>query len=357
MKKLKVAIIGQGRSGRDIHGLYFKSKDNENYEVAAIVEKDEFRRTNALKEFPGCVAFEDYTSLFDLKDIDIVVNASYSEMHYSITKDLLNHGFNVLVEKPFGRNYYECSDLIKTAKENNVVLAVFQQSFFAPHYVEAKKMADSGKLGDIKQISIHYNGFSRRWDWQTLQARLAGGLYNTGPHPVGLALGFLGFDDNTRIEFSKLGSGLTSGDSDDYAKIILTAPGKPVVDVEVSSLDAFSDFNIKIQGSRGTYSCTVVDYKYKYIVDGENPERPVQYEFIKDEKGLPLYCSEELVCHEDSGKYDGEIFEVGSREFYKMLYNTLVNGDELLIKPEDMAKIVNVIDSVHTQNPMEKKYF
>ena len=104
MKKLKVAIIGQGRSGRDIHGLYFKSKDNENYEVAAIVEKDEFRRTNALKEFPGCVAFDDYTSLFDLKDIDIVVNASYSEMHYSITKDLLNHGFNVLVEKPFGRN-------------------------------------------------------------------------------------------------------------------------------------------------------------------------------------------------------------------------------------------------------------
>ena len=99
-----------------------------------------------------------------------------------------------------------------------------------------------------------------------------------------------------------------------------------------------------------------MDYKYKYIVDGENPERPVQYEFIKDEKGLPLYCSEELVCHEDSGKYDGEIFEVGSREFYKMLYNTLVNGDELLIKPEDMAKIVNVIDSVHTQNPMEKKY-
>ena len=40
-----------------------------------------------------------------------------------------------------------------------------------------------------------------------------------------------------------------------------------------------------------------------------------------------------------------------------MLYNTLVNGDELLIKPEDMAKIVNVIDAVHTQNPMEKKYF
>ncbi len=357
MKKLRVAIIGQGRSGRDIHGLYFKSKDNEHYEVAAIVEKDQFRRTNALKEYPGCVAYEDYTELFGLDNIDLVVNASYSEMHYAITKDLLEHKFNVLVEKPFGRNYYECTDLIKTAEQNGVVLSVFQQSFYAPHYVEAQNMIQSGKLGDIKQISIHYNGFSRRWDWQTLQARLAGGLYNTGPHPVGLALGFLDFDDNTKIEFSKLGSGLTSGDSDDYAKIILTAPGKPVVDVEVSSLDAFSDFNIKIQSSRGTYCCTVVDYKYKYIVDGENPDRPVQYDFIKTEEGLPLYCSEELVAHEESGKYEGEIFEVGSREFYRMLHNTLVNGAPLEIKPENMAKIVNVIDAVHTQNPMPKKYF
>ena len=24
----------------------------------------------------------------------------------------------------------------------------------------------SGKLGDIKQIDITYNGFARRWDWQ-----------------------------------------------------------------------------------------------------------------------------------------------------------------------------------------------
>ena len=28
MKKLNVAIIGQGRSGRDIHGAFFKSEYN-----------------------------------------------------------------------------------------------------------------------------------------------------------------------------------------------------------------------------------------------------------------------------------------------------------------------------------------
>ena len=31
MKKLNVAIIGQGRSGRDIHGAFFKSEYNEKF--------------------------------------------------------------------------------------------------------------------------------------------------------------------------------------------------------------------------------------------------------------------------------------------------------------------------------------
>ena len=106
MKKLRAAIIGQGRSGRDIHGAFFKTGRNEYIEVVAVVEFDPKRRERALQEYPGCVVYEDYHALFERKDIDLVVNASYSDTHYSITKDLLGHGFHVLVEKPFARNYY-----------------------------------------------------------------------------------------------------------------------------------------------------------------------------------------------------------------------------------------------------------
>ena len=105
MKKLKLAIIGQGRSGRNIHGAFLKSGRNTLYEVAVIVEQDAFRRQRALEEYPDIDVYEDYTQLFARKDIDLVVNASYSRQHYSITKALLEQGFNVLVEKPFARNY------------------------------------------------------------------------------------------------------------------------------------------------------------------------------------------------------------------------------------------------------------
>ena len=146
MKKLKLAIIGQGRSGMLIHGDYYTSQANKYYDVCYVADFDENMRKKAEKLYPGCKTFADWREILD-KDVDIVVNASYSEMHYPITKELLEHGKNVLVEKPFARNRYECDVLIATAKKYNVTLAVFQQTFYAPFYQEVKALADNGKFG------------------------------------------------------------------------------------------------------------------------------------------------------------------------------------------------------------------
>ena len=356
MKRLNVAIIGQGRSGRDIHGAFLRTKENVHFQVAAVVEANEARRRRAEEEYPGARSYVDYRELFGQTDIDLVVNASYSEMHYSITKDLLEHHFHVLVEKPFARNYYECCDLINTAKRNGVILAVFQQTFFAPYYLAAKELCESGKLGEIRQVSIRFNNFARRWDWQTLQKKLGGSVYNTGPHPLGIALGLLDFDDKVQVVFSKLDRVLTSGDAEDYAKILLTAPGRPVIDVEINSTDAFHDYNIKIQGSLGTYRSTYQKYQMKYIVGGENPDQPVIEESLEDENGLPAYCHEDLNIHEEEGNYDGTAFDAGTRGLYEDLYEALTKGTPLTVTSENVAKIVRVMECVHAQNPLDVEY-
>lgn len=356
MKKLNVAVIGQGKSGRNIHGTYFLSEANEYYNVKYVVDADAFRRGAAERDFAGCKTFATYEELFAFDDIDLVVNASYSQMHYQITLDLIERGFNVLVEKPFARSRYECDHLIKRAKEKGVVLAVFQQTFHAPYYVFAKELIKSGKLGNIKEIEIRFNGFSRRWDWQTLQRNCAGSLYNTGPHPVGMALGFLDFDKNTRLAYSKLDRCLTSGDADDFAKLILTAPGKPMVDVEISAIDAYSPFNIKIQGSRGCFKSTSKAYDMTYIVDGENPERPLIETFLQDENGKPIYCSEELKKHVESGEFGGTAFDVGTSTLYKQLYYKITEGKSMEVTPEMASDIIGIVEQAHAENPMDIKF-
>jgi predicted dehydrogenase len=246
--------------------------------------------------------------------------------------------------------------LIRLAESKGVVLAVFQQTFLAPFYIFAKELAASGKLGDILQVSIRYNGLARRWDWQTLQKKCAGGAYNTGPHPIGIGLGLLDFDDRAAVAYSKLACALTSGDSDDFAKILLIAPEKPVVDIEINSTDAYSGYNLKLQGTRGTFKCTPANYEMTYIVDEENPPRPVQERFLENENHDPIYCSEQLQKHTESGTFNGTAFDVGTATLYEQLYYAITEGKPMDVTPQMAAQIIGVIETVHAHSPLPLKY-
>lgn len=357
MKKLNLAIIGQGRSGKDIHGKFYISADNQWYNVKYVVDADERRREISKTRYEGCEVFADYKELLDKKDIDLVVNATFSQMHFDITKDLLEHGFNVLCEKPFVRNRYECDVLTNLAKEKGVVLAVFQQTFYAPFYQDVLRVIKEQVVGEAVQVSIRYNGFARRWDWQTLQKKMAGNTYNTGPHPLGMALGVLDFDDAWNVAFSCLKhTPMSSGDSDDYCKLILTAPNKPIVDVEINNTDAYSGYNVKIQGTRGTFKCNTTNYEYKYIIDGENPERPVVEGFLQDENGNPRYCGEKLISHEEQGMYNGTAFDVGTAKLYEDLYYKITEGKEMYVNLSMARDIVSLIEQMYANSPMLVKF-
>ncbi len=357
MRKLRVAIIGQGRSGRDIHGKYFLSEANDKCEVVACVDEISLRRLIAEERHPGCKTFADYKELFNIKDeIDIVVNASYSHYHYPITKDLLAHGMNVVAEKPFARTYEECLDLIETAKAKGCHVYPFHQSLFAPNFTKVKEILATGNLGEPLQYSLRYSGFAHRWDWQTILACCAGGLYNTAPHPIGQALDLLGWDKDVKVAFSKLSSNNVSGDGDDYAKLILTAPNKPVVDIEViSCADAYSDFIFKVFGTNGTLKVGFNDYKMTYYKPEEYTEKPLVKTALKDVDGDPIYCSDDMKKYEEAGEIVGTGFDVGPDLFYNMVYDAIFNGKTAYISPEKGALAIKIIEECHKQNPLERK--
>ena len=357
MKKMRVAIIGQGRSGRGIHGEYFLSEVNQKIEVVAIVDAIEERRERSMKEF-GCDGYADYRELFNRKDIDLIVNASFSHLHYPIAKDCLQHGYNVLNEKPFAKTVFECMDLIKTARDNGVIVTAFHQSLYGPTVLKVKEIIESGKIGNVKQINMRYNGFGRRWDWQTLQNHCAGGVYNTAPHPIGIALDLIDWDPAAKVAYSHLDMALTCGDANDMAKIIIAAPGKPVIDIEVNSADAFAPKQIKILGDRGTiYTGVAGDVNVKYIVDEElEPRTVTDIPLTNPETRKPMYCSEKLPIHEEIISTNGDAFNAASHIYYEKLYDTIMNGAPLYITAEKAMKAIEIIEAVHAENPLPLKY-
>ena len=359
MKKLRVAIIGQGRSGRDIHGAYFLSEANTNFEVVAVVDAIEDRRERAAREF-GCPVFADYTELFAMKEqIDLVVNSTFSYMHAPITIDLADHGFNVVCEKPFARRASDVDQMIAAGKRNGVMVTAFQQSRFAPYYIKIKELLATGKLGELMQVSIKFNGFSRRWDWQTSLRFNGCEVMNTGPHPMDQALDLMGYDVEMPTVFSKLGSINVSGDAEDYAKIILTAPGKPLFDIELSKQDAYAGngwlYNIYAKNGSLRANHKVVEWQWFDPEEKAIPELQLT-PLRKPENGYPMYCGETLNWHKETIELSGDPFTSAVHLYYTMIYNHLVNGAELEITAEQVRRQIRVNELIHAQNPLEQKY-
>ena len=293
--------------------------------------------------------------MFNRTDLDLVVNASFSNEHYPITLDLLKHGLNVVSEKPFAMHAADCADMIQAAKDNNASLCVFQQSHFAPYYRTIRKVLDSGVLGRIAEIKIQFSGFARRWDWQCSQRMGGGCLLNTGPHPMEQALDLLDSDEMPVVA-SRLDRMNSFGDAEDFVKVLLLQPGKPVIDVEISGCNHYPGFTYLIQGSHGSLRATMSELEYKYYLDEEAPKQTLLLNPLEDADGTPKYCSEQLQWHEVKEEIVGTAFIHAVAAYYDNIYDHLVNGADLIIRSEKIMQQIAIMEEIHRQNPMPVKY-
>jgi len=344
---IQVAIIGQGRSGKDIHAKLL-SRMQDRYRIAAVVDGNEERRRQAAREF-ACDAYADHEELYSRSDIDLIVNATPSHMHVPVTLAFLQQGFHVLCEKPLAPAAADVDGLIEAAEQAKKKLAVFQQSRFSPSFVRMKQVIDSGVLGRIVRIRFANATFARRWDWQTLKRFNGGSLMNIGPHPLDQALQL--FDPERMPEVTcYMDSTNSFGDAEDYVYVTLRGPGSPVVEVEISSCQTYPSNNYEVQGTRGGLKGTIGRLDWKYFKLEEAPEQQLIVEPMFHKDGSPASCTETLIWHEDNWEQKNTADTMGTA-FYENLYDALVCGKPLEVTPQQVRRQIAVMEQCYWQNP------
>ncbi|MFA5864223.1 MAG: Gfo/Idh/MocA family oxidoreductase [Phycisphaerae bacterium] len=350
MSKVRVAIIGQGRSGRDIHANWLL-QDKRRFQIVAVADPIPDRRDRAAREI-GCDVYPDHTSLLKRRDIDVIINASPSHLHMAITLDILKSGHHCVTEKPLAQNPKDVDKMIAAAQKSKVLFTVYQQSRFAPYFQQVRKVIDSGVLGEIIQINIAFNGFGRRYDWQTLQDHMAGNLLNTGPHPLDQALQLFGPGQPHVTCF--MDRAVTSGDAEDHVLLILRGKHRPLIEIEVSSVCPFPTPIYKIYATQGGLEGSMTELKWKYFIPKDNPKPKLQREPLNTPEGTPAYPAENLRWIEKSWTVppaQANLFTAISRAFYTALYNSITKGTPLAIKLEEVRRQAWVIDQCQKQNP------
>jgi predicted dehydrogenase len=245
-----VAVVGQGRSGYDIHVR--RLRDDSRFRIVAVADFDRARREQTRAEV-GCKAYPDHRSMLRETDAELIVVSSYSFSHAPITIEALDSGRHVLVEKPIAMNTTWADRIIRARNRAKKKVFPFHNYRYTQEYVHLREVMRHGPLGVIFEIRIRLLGFSRRNDWQTLRRYGGGVLNNTCPHFLDLALEML---ESPVVEvFSDLKLVANVGDVEDHVRIIMKAKNGRIADLLASSADAFPEPKWTILGSRGTLVC------------------------------------------------------------------------------------------------------
>lgn len=191
MKTIRLGLIGCGGMMESHASTINKVEGIEITTVCDIVRERAESVANALGNNPTITL--DYKTMAD--DVDAVLVALPHDLHYECGVFFARRKKHVLMEKPLCNWEEECVRLIEVCEEEDVTLMCAYPVPFWPGVVKLKECVDSGEYGQIIQMSIWTEQFTRSDDecgWGRT-ARLGGGqLFSHGCHYVDLLLRFLG---------------------------------------------------------------------------------------------------------------------------------------------------------------------
>jgi Predicted dehydrogenases and related proteins len=159
--EMKLAIIG---SGNIVHDFLTITKDLKDTELTAIIGTT--RSLDILKQLQDQYHIKEVYTDFDealaKSNFDTVYVEVPNFLHYAFAKKALEHGKNVISEKPFTVKYEEFMDLQKIALEKKLVLVEAITNQYLQNYLDLKKKLP--ELGDLKLIESNYSQYSSRYD-------------------------------------------------------------------------------------------------------------------------------------------------------------------------------------------------
>ena len=98
--------------------------------------------------------------------IDFIAIATPNNLHYSIARACLEHGFHVVCEKPMCFELEEAYELKRLAEEKNLLFCVCYSYIGYPMVKQARKMIEDGAIGDITVVMAEY---AQQWVAERVQ--------------------------------------------------------------------------------------------------------------------------------------------------------------------------------------------
>lgn len=339
---IRIGLVGVGRAGWGMHTVELEGKE-EKFQFVAACDLIEERREKMAEKY-GCKTYEKIEDLIADPNVELVDIATRSCDHFRHAKMTLEAGKDVLLEKPMCETYEQALALCEISNKPGMPrLFVRHNRRFEKVFGMIMDLMDSKQLGDIYQININRNSYSRRNDWQTIKEFGGGQLLNWGPHIIDQSLCFLKHD--AQLVFSDLKHVVAAGDCEDHLKIIFKGTDGLIVEMQISGGMAIRTPDYVVYGTKGAMEATGNQIIIKYI----DPDQKF-HELIAD-PGTPgqtfgasgtFSGAETVKWVEQTTSLEYEDLSV----IWDYLYDAYREGKSYPISIEEAIAVIKVIDQV-----------
>jgi predicted dehydrogenase len=190
---MNIGVCGAGTIASWVSDI-LKQLDNENIVLYGVASAFPEQCPPFAEKYGYKKVYETYEEMMSDEAIDLIYVAVPNHLHLKVCMQALEHGKNVVVEKPFAINDTQAQQMIDKAREKNVFLS----EALWPSFLPSRKIIDdiiaSGKIGDITGGKIYATGNVMFLERVKKLETGGGALLDMGPYSLGRMTNHFGLD-------------------------------------------------------------------------------------------------------------------------------------------------------------------
>lgn len=335
---INCAFIGFGKSATRYHLPYVLIRDDK-YRVKTIFDITAKPDIESQPQYQGIHFTRDVNNILSDESIRLVVICTHPDSHFSYARMCIEHGKNVMVEKPFTTTVAEAKALLALAREHGVTVTPFQNRRFDSCFLTVQQVIKSGLIGEIVEIESHFDYFRPEVQPQTCHP-FNGAFYGLGIHMLDQMLALFGRPRQVAYDIRSLR--LPQNPDDTFEAQLYYGDLKAIIKTSHLVMTPYPKFIV--HGTRGSFTQMQIDQQEMYLKNNVMPDHP---SFCgNNEPGMIEYLDENQNCV----KHEVPTVRGDYGRVYDALYETIVNGAANYVSEKDIVTNLEILEGGFKQS-------
>ena len=150
MSPLKVVVVGTGYFSQFHYDAW--SRLPVNLVGCCSLDQDAARGVAQERNIP--LVFSDFEEMLDTAKPDLVDIVSPPPTHAQFVRAAISRGLPVICQKPFCLSLQEARGIVVDVEKTNATCVIHENFRFQPWHLELKRLLDTGKVGNVYQVSF-----------------------------------------------------------------------------------------------------------------------------------------------------------------------------------------------------------